>query len=179
MRRATFWGARNRKIDMRTRRFLEVLLLGVLLTTGCAEGRFYPVQGPFSTESPAPVLTAKMDGGFRSGNISVVLATGEKAIGHWKWTQTETASSRNPSDNGSSGSGTENMASVWDAVYGQGFYVSHVLGSKPFSRAELTGNRGTTLQVEMYRPVGESGDAPENFKGVARDDKGNIYKVIF
>lgn len=161
---------------MFTRPVLGVLLLGTFLATGCAEGRLYPVQGPFSTQSPLPVFTAKMSGGFQSGKISAVLGSGETAAGRWKWTQTESAASGSSSANSAA---AENMASVWDAVYGQGFYVSHVLGSKPFARAELAGNRGTTLQIEMYRPVGEGGDTPVNFRGVARDDKGNIYKVVF
>lgn len=161
---------------MRTKLFLGIALLGMLLAGGCGEGHLYPVRGPFASQSPAPVFTARMRGGFQSGNISVVLASGERAVGRWEWTRTELPASQESSDHGAA---SESMTSVWDAVYGQGFYVSRVMGRKPFARAELTGNSGTTLQMEMYRPVGEGGDAPDNFKGVARDSKGNVYKVIF
>jgi len=159
---------------MKRRRPLGLLLLGICLTVGCAEGRLYPVQGPFSSQSPSPVFTAKMNGGIHSGNISVVLASGEKATGRWEWIQTES-----PTASPAKNPGVESLASVWDAVYGQGFYVSHVLGTKPFARAVVTGDHGTILHMEMYRPVGEGGEVPVNFRGVARDNKSNIYKVVF
>lgn len=155
---------------------LRLYLLGICLTAGCAQGRLYPVQGPFSAQSPSRVFTAKMSGGFRSGNISVVLASGEKATGRWEWTQTESPSAESSAAKGAE---VESLASAWDAVYGQGFYVSHVLGTKPFARAVPTGDRGTTLHMEMYRPVGEGGETPVNFRGVALDNRNNIYKVVF
>jgi hypothetical protein len=161
---------------MKGRLPLGLLLLGMCLTVGCAEGRLYPVQGPFSSQSPSPAFTAKMSGGFRSGRVSVVLASGEKAAGRWEWTQTESPSAENSRAKGAE---VESLASVWDAVYGPGFYVSHVLGTKPFARAVVTGDHGTVLHMEMYRPVGEGGETPVNFRGVARDNKNNIYKVVF
>ncbi len=144
-----------------------------LLIAGCAEGRLYPVRGPLSTESPLPVLNAKMSAGTHSGNITATLAGGEKGTGRWQWAKPES-----PSAEKSDGATSESMASVWDAVYGQTFYVAHVLG-KLMARAEVNGDGGTHLQMEMYRPVGEGGDVPVNFRGVARDNKGNIYKVMF
>jgi hypothetical protein len=161
---------------MKRRRPLGLLLLGICLTVGCAEGHLYPVQGQFSSQSPSPVFTAKMGGGFHSGNISAVLASGEKATGRWEWTQTESPSAESSA---AENPGAESLASVWDAVYGQGFYVSRVLGTKPFARAVVTGDHGTILHMEMYRPVGEGGEVPVNFRGVARDNKNNIYKVVF
>jgi hypothetical protein len=161
---------------MKGRRPFGLLLLGICLTVGCAEGHLYPVQGPFSSQSPSPVFTAKMNGGFHSGNISAVLASGEKATGRWEWTQTESPSAESSA---AKNPGAESLASVWDAVYGQGFYVSHVLGTKPFARAMVTGDHGTILHMEMYRPVGEGGEVPVNVRGVARDNKNNIYKVVF
>jgi hypothetical protein len=151
------------------------LLAGIFLIAGCAEGRLYPVRGPFSTQSPLPVFTAKMGGGFHSGNMTVTLSSGERGTGRWQWGKPEAPSAEK---SGANPSPSESLASVWDAVYGQNFYVSHVLG-KLMARAEITGDRGTQLQMEMYRPVGEGGDVPVNFRGVARDNKGNIYKVVF
>jgi hypothetical protein len=48
----------------------------------------------------------------------------------------------------------------------------------------MNGSKGTVLQVEIYRRVHDSdGDprvaAPIDIQGVAQDDKGNIYKVVF
>lgn len=160
---------------MRTR-LLDFLLLAASLTTtaGCAQGRLYPVQGPYAALSPVPVFTARASGVFSSGNISVTLENGEKGTGRWVTAQTAPATTGNSAANGS----TESMASIWDAIYGSGFYVSHVLGSKLFARAEIHGNAGTILQLEMYRSPGEP-DAPTNIRGVARDNKNNIYKVVF
>jgi hypothetical protein len=161
---------------MKRRYPLGLLLLGICLTVGCAEGHLYPIQGPFYSQSPPPVFTAKMNGAFRSGNISVVLASGEKATGRWESTQTESPAAENSPAKGAE---AESLASVWDTVYGQGFYVSRVLGTKPFARAVVTGDHGTILHMEMYRPVGEGGEVPVNIRGVARDNKNNIYKVVF
>jgi hypothetical protein len=73
------------------------------------------------------------------------------------------------------------MAAEWDTVYGQGFYTSRVLGARLHAKAEVTGNRGTILHVEMYKPepVGAEAQSAASIKGVAKDDKGNIYKVAF
>ncbi len=43
-----------------------------------------------------------------------------------------------------------------------------------------SGNQGTVLNAEMYRPVGEHENDPVSaIKGVARDNKDNIYKLVF
>jgi hypothetical protein len=71
-----------------------------------------------------------------------------------------------------------NLASAWDTVYGQGFYTAHVLGTKFFARASITGNQGTVLEVEMYRlEPNTQNPGPIEIKGVAKDSKGNIYKL--
>jgi hypothetical protein len=71
------------------------------------------------------------------------------------------------------------MSSEWDTVYGLGFYVSHVLGSKLYVQAALSGNKGTVLNVEMYRPeVVEGRNIASSVKGVAKDNRGNIYKLV-
>jgi hypothetical protein len=71
------------------------------------------------------------------------------------------------------------MASEWDMVYGQGFYVAHVLGARLYARAEITGNRGTVLHAELYKPDKIEQQDIASIKGVAKDDKGNIYKIAF
>jgi hypothetical protein len=156
---------------------LAFILFGMLMLSGCAVGRLYPVQGPFSTQSPVPVFTAKASGMFKSGNISVVLGNGEKCTGRWVSAQASPASTGAPAANGST---VPDLASVWDTVYGQGFYVSHVLGTKLFARAVVSGCSGIVLQMEMYRSEGEHAeDTALRIRGVARDNKDNIYKVIF
>ena len=80
--------------------------------------------------------------------------------------------------------GQFSLASAWDTVYGQGFYTAHVLGTPLFAQTVLTGNQGSVLQVEMYRQEhGSDTDpnsvAPLDIRGVAKDSKGNIYKLAF
>jgi hypothetical protein len=43
----------------------------------------------------------------------------------------------------------------------------------------VTGNRGTVLNVELYKPDKVENTTAAAIKGVAKDDKGNIYKVAF
>ena len=157
---------------------LNYVLLGVTMMLRCTRTvRFYPVQGPLAAQTPPPVPVAKLPGAFRSGNISVTRNDGEVCTGRWTMVprpQTTQAA------NTASAPATTSMSSVWDTVYGQGFYVSHVLAAKLYARAVLTGDRGTTLNVEMYRPErGRERDGLDAIKGVARDNKDNIYKLVF
>jgi hypothetical protein len=61
-----------------------------------------------------------------------------------------------------------NLAFAWDAVYGEGFFVAHILGNK-FGQGVFTGNQGTVLQVESL----------DGRNGVAVDNKGNTYKMVW
>jgi len=61
-----------------------------------------------------------------------------------------------------------NLAFAWDAVYGQGYYVAKILG-REFYQAVFQDNQGTVLQVESLN--GEF--------GVAVDNKGNVYKMVW
>ena len=54
------------------------------------------------------------------------------------------------------------------------FYVAHVLGSCVHGTAAVTGDRGTVLNVEFF--TGQEGESGQ--RGVAKDNKGNIYKVV-
>ncbi|MGB8845433.1 MAG: hypothetical protein WCC73_07115, partial [Terracidiphilus sp.] len=69
-----------------------------------------------------------------------------------------------------------NLAFAWDVVYGQGFFLANILGSKTVGQATLTGSNGTVLQIEFQAE--KLGMPVENTFGVAVDNKGNIYKVV-
>lgn len=154
-----------------------LLLLCVSALSGCATARLYPVQGPLSLQTPVPVYVAKFTGAFNSGNLSVVLADGEVCKGRWATVPRPNT----PSDaTAASAVSANNLSAEWDTVYGTGFYVAHVLGARLYARAALTGTRGTTLNVEMYKPDNMVENTSVGaIKGVAKDDKGNIYKVAF
>lgn len=157
---------------------LLVALLALSILSGCyANARFYPVKGPLAAQAPMPVFTARMTGIGKSGDISLVLVDGEKGQGHWSMV----APVQSP--NGatmSNTSATSNMASLWDTIYGPGFYVSHVLGSRLYAEAVVTGDRGTVVNVEFYSEEHERPqEGSSTVRGVAKDNKDNLYKVVF
>jgi hypothetical protein len=163
---------------MKTKLFL--VLLCVCLVAGCAPAfgqKLYPVQGPLATQTPVPVFSAKVKnpmfsiGSLKtsSGSITWLLANGEKLQGKLAVPLVK-ASSANTKTLGAPDSypPQPNLAFAWDAIYGQGYYVAHVLGKSIWQEA-FTGDQGTVLQVESMN----------NYSGVAVDNKGNIYKVVF
>jgi len=52
------------------------------------------------------------------------------------------------------------------------------LGTHYYYESVVSGNRGTVINVELYLDHSESRGKYYPFKGVARDNKGNIYKLI-
>jgi hypothetical protein len=60
-----------------------------------------------------------------------------------------------------------NLGFAWDAIYGQGYFVAHLLGQS-CGHSVMTGSKGTVLQVEFNFP-----------RGVAIDNKGNLYKLVW
>jgi len=149
---------------------LLALLLVVTFLSGCYginKMRFYAVKDP-AAQAPSPAFIAKMKGGSYSGEISVVLPDGETCKGPW------TRVSREPNASGASVAATaEGMPAVWDKVYGQGFYLAHVLGKYVHGTAVVTGDRGTVLNVEFV-----GAEETEPGRGVARDNNANVYKVV-
>jgi hypothetical protein len=150
-------------------------LFGIGLISGCQlNGHLFPVQGPLASLAPPPVYSVKMTGAINSGNLVVALADGEKFSGPWKQL------SVNARTQSAGDASSFNLASAWDTVYGQSFYSAHVLGTRLFTRTLLTGSQGTVLQVEMYKQEDHREDATTSgIRGVAKDSKGNIYKLVF
>jgi hypothetical protein len=119
-------------------------------------GHLYPVQGPLAAHASAPIYDVRRAGSFKFGGaMSATLAGGEVCSGKWV-----PVSAGDPS--------ASRMSTEWDSVYGQGFFVAHVLGSSELARADLVGTSGTALSVQMI-----------DDKGVASDNKGNIFKLTF
>jgi hypothetical protein len=135
-----------------------------MLPAGCvimALGHLYPVQGPLAAANPQSIYSLTMNGVYDAGTLTATLPDGEKCKGDW--------SAISPSD-----PNARQMSAVWDSVYGSGFFVAHVLGSRVFAAAVLKGNKGTTLNVQIYDP------RPGNVSaviGVATDNNGNQFKL--
>jgi hypothetical protein len=164
---------------MRMNGKLWLVLLATSMMMSCASARMYPVQGPLASETPSAVYSAKLSGAFYSGSITIVAANGEVCKGHWA----RVASGRSPSEvpgvaTVADSSVTEGMPAAWDAVYGRGFYVSHVLGAALYGQAMLTGDKGTILNVEFYR-LNPGSRSVVRIDGVAKDNHGNIFKLAF
>jgi hypothetical protein len=161
-------------------------LLGVGLLAGChGYARLYPVQGPLAALTPPPVYTAKISltpnwskpvtfgahAQDRMGKISVALANGEQFNGTWNQVYAQPGAANTASDT---------LASAWDAIYGKGYYTAHVLGAPLFVHTDITGTQGTTLAVEWYE-LNEGGNNNPRLvaRGIAKDSKGDVYKLVF
>jgi len=159
---------------MKTR--VVLLACAVLFLSGCyRSGRLYPVQGPLAAQTDPPIFSARLTGALNSGNMSVTLAGGEVCTGAWGLVSRKPINTGNAPASTASAPGVD-WPKVWDAVYGGGFYTANVLGAPLHVRSTLTGSKGTMLDVELYRR-----DIPgqmTEIRGVAQDNRGNIYKVV-
>ncbi len=161
-------------------RFAVAALLFAFFFSGCMRtAHLYPIEGPLASQTPPPIYTGKITGVINSGSISAKLADGQQFSGKWQ------AKSANALAKESSAGVVPpfSLSAEWDAVYGPGFYAGHVLGAHLFARTTLTGNQGSALQLEMISEMVPGGDPkepePPKISGVARDEKGNIYRVAF
>jgi hypothetical protein len=112
----------------------------------------------------------------QSGEVSMVLANGEAFSGAWKMAYNKSGSQVV----GAATAENNGMAAAWDAVYGQGFYVAHILGASRVARIALTGAQGTVLQIEWWdQSQAGAGTTIVGDKGVGQDSKGNIYKLVW
>ena len=164
---------------------LVLVVFCVATMGGCATARMYPVKGPLTQQTPVPVYKAKMTQGpmIPHGSFTAVLGDGEVCKGEWKLIFG--GKTPKPATAGA-GPSTRDLAADWDTVYGTGYYSFKVLSAMSFMRAEAKGNRGTILNVEMYLNQSRAvPDLPDDtnlireMAGVAKDNKGNIFKLAF
>jgi hypothetical protein len=123
-----------------------------LLMSGCGDGQLYPVQGPLSAQKPRPVYKVKIGDDEK---MSATRAKDDVCHGPWAHVAQEDPTARA-------------MSAEWDLVYGKGYFLDKVLGSATFSRGVLTCPKDTTINVEFNID-----------KGVAKDDKGDVFKLTF
>jgi hypothetical protein len=145
---------------------IAMLVSTTALLAGCivmVPGHLYPVQGSLAAQTPVPIYPVTLSGVLNSGTMSATLQNGEVCRGSWA------AVSQKDSSAGK-------LSVEWDRIYGDGFFVANILGSPVFARALLTGNQGTTLNVEFYAPIpGQM----LSVKGIAVDNQGNLFKLTF
>jgi len=161
-------------------------LLSACAITGChGYGHLYPVSGPLTALAPAPVYTAKITltpnwskpitigahANDRVGKIALTLANGEQFNGTWKQVYQQPGATNTASDP---------LASTWDAIYGSGYYTAHVLGTPLFVHSDMTGTLGTKLTVEWYEQAyGGNQNQRLVARGIAKDSKGDVFKLVF
>jgi hypothetical protein len=157
---------------MNTRLLCAILSVCTLGGFANANGEtLYPVQGPAAAQAPPPVMTAKFSGA-NSGKFTLVQAHGESFQGQWAFVTPSFVSTKTPQDPAAY-LPQPNLAFAWDAVYGQGYFLAQVIGTR-IRQVVATGDHGTVIQVECLY-----GDFHAGFNGVAFDSKGNLYKVVF
>ena len=149
------------------RRAPLVAAAALLLLSACRiPARLYPVSGPFAASVPVPVVEVRLTVNLNntSGRIALQLPDGENCQGTWTWTDHREVTGGNTASNALT---RPDMPAVWDQVFGPQTYSSRILGIIS-ERADLSGDRGTALHLEW-----------EGRQGVGKDNKGNIYKLIF
>lgn len=134
-------------------------LIVCILSLGCSVPlHLYPVKGPLTDQKSVSVITAKATG-LTSGTISFSLPTGETFKGPWRPILP--------------GQVDNNLSTTWDSIYGTGFYVANVLGSRQHATAVISGTRGMVYHLELFKNSAKSSP----LLGIATDTNGNTYKV--
>jgi hypothetical protein len=161
-----FWT--NSEDYVRNRLIFGFVGISVISLFGCfVPAKLVPVSGPALAGTHLAVI--KPSGAFKSGRFYADLeedrgfSSGE-CKGRWSAPAPPKPLVAN------------DMASVWDAVYGHVYY-SQLLGAKRCARGSGTcKKRGMVLDVEICEI--ENGQGRKNKRvGVAKDDKGSVYKI--
>lgn len=117
--------------------------------------RFFPIEGPYAEQRPVPVFDASGWVEFATIGLTVQFPDGESM----KVDLSDSVQG--------AAAANDDMAPVWDKVFGPGYYNASVLGTGHL-RGSGTGKLGTRLDVES-----------SGWNGVARDTHGNVFKVTF
>jgi hypothetical protein len=145
--------------------FCAIFLLHmVLILGGCSTTvSLFPVDGPLSQKNPVPTIEAKADGIMgNTGKIALTMPDGELCLGKWS-----SAAGAGVSV------GTGSLIGTYGSTYGVVTSVNTGTGQNP-GQAFLTCNQGRTIQVEFITGAGTA-----NGFGIAKDNQGNVYKVLF
>lgn len=134
--------------------------MAVIILSSCSITLdLYPVKGPLSSSVPVRVIKAKATNvTSNSGKCYLTLPGGEYCEGRWSSTA------------GAHGS-PNNYSLLLD--YGQELGLSP-RGNENRGYAMLLGTKGTSIEIEFLTGAGTA----HGF-GVAKDNKGNIFKVLF
>jgi hypothetical protein len=145
---------------------LEVLsvLCAVALVSACSTTvSMFPTDGPLRQQRPAPVLTATVENiTSNSGPFRVTYPNGDVCEGRWASVAPQMVSV-----------GWGSLFTRYGAIAGVSTTVTNVPGINR-GEAMATCKSGNQLQVEFT-----TGSGTANGVGVAKDDLGNVFKLIF
>jgi hypothetical protein len=131
----------------------------MLLASCSVKLNLYPTKGPLSENPPVKVIIAKAKNvTSNSGKCYLTMPDGEYCTGRW-----------------SSTAGVKSSKNNYSLLlnYGQELGLSP-RGNENRGNAILLGTKGTSIEIEFLTGAGTA----HGF-GIAKDNRGNIYKVLF
>jgi hypothetical protein len=150
---------------------LACFVAACLVSACSVTGNLFPVQGPLTKAQPLPVIPIKIDGVTgNSGPASLTLPDGEKCVGRWS-----VVAPRMVGSMGHSGSGTisSGLDTAFVQVHGRSFVNVGAPGVNQ-GQAMLIGASGTVIEAAFL-----VGSGTASGYGVAKDNRGNVFKVLF
>lgn len=134
------------------------------LMTACSTSvSMFPAEGPLRKTTPNPVLVATAKNiTSNSGKFSVTYPNGDKCIGRWASIAPQMVSTS-----------WGNLFTQYGTLTGVSLSNTSLPG---INRGEAIAicESGNRLQVEFY-----TGSGTANGLGVAKDEQGNVFKLIF
>lgn len=139
------------------------LLLAFALSGCSTTAHLYPVEGTLSKTVPLPEIEAQVNGIMgNTGSISLTMPDGEQCSGRWSSAAGQTVSAE-----------TVNLWSQYGSVGGTSIKVANQ-GGVNRGEAVLKCDKGGLVEAEFY-----TGSGTANGFGKAKDNRGNVFKVIF
>jgi hypothetical protein len=141
-----------------------ILMLPIFLLTACSAAiSMFPLEGPLRTEAPNQVLSASAENvSSNSGRFSVTYPNGDVCVGRWASIAPQLTSA-------SWGS----LFTQYGALSGASIMTTNMPGINRGEAMAICAS-GNRLQVEFY-----TGSGTANGSGVAKDERGNVFKLIF
>ena len=151
---------------------LTAIASAAILTTSCSiTASLYPVEGPLAKISPLPVIPVKVSNVTSdSGPITLTMPNGEVCTGRWSVVAPKYTAISNSSSSGTISSGLDQ---AFVHIHGSSV-TSGALPGINRGQAMVTGTQGTIMEVVFL-----VGSGTASGYGAAKDNRGNIYKLLF
>lgn len=151
--------------------FLLLAALGLASCNITITGHLYPVEGRLSKQVPVPVVSMKVHNVERnSGKVELTLPSGEFCTGNWSVTAPRMVGTATSFGSGSISSGLD---SSFISMHGTS-YINAAAPGVNKGQAMLVGSGGTVIECAFF-----VGSGTASGYGTAKDNRGNIFKVIF